>query len=330
MGRKKKKVDKPWCWYCNREFDDEKVLIQHQKAKHFKCHICHKKLFSGPGLSIHCMQVHKETIDKIPGAAQGRDNIHVEIYGMHGVPAGSYRGDAAEDEPPEKKLRDDMVPLPPPPLPAGVPFPPMPSAFMPPMPGRPPAGLPPYMPPMPHGMPPMPRVLPPGMPPALPPGMPPMLPPGMAGFRPPPVRPPGFPPQPPGFSGNHAAAFPPRPMGGVLPPPRMAAIAPEEPRTSRFDNGFHQPPVAKTPPREEYGGRAPKGELGNGDYEEEIKPNLVSNIPYAEPTNTNTIAPVANVASKLGSRTRIIHPDDHQISMEERRAMLILNDRGFR
>lgn len=30
--------------YCNREFDDEKILVQHQKAKHFKCHICHKKV----------------------------------------------------------------------------------------------------------------------------------------------------------------------------------------------------------------------------------------------------------------------------------------------
>lgn len=43
--------------YCNRDFDDEKILIQHQKAKHFKCHICHKKLYTGPGLAIHCMQV---------------------------------------------------------------------------------------------------------------------------------------------------------------------------------------------------------------------------------------------------------------------------------
>ena len=25
--------DKPWCFYCDREFDDEKILIQHQKAK---------------------------------------------------------------------------------------------------------------------------------------------------------------------------------------------------------------------------------------------------------------------------------------------------------
>lgn len=57
MGRKKKKQTKPWCWYCNREFDDEKILLQHQKAKHFKCHICHKKLYTGPGLQIHSIQV---------------------------------------------------------------------------------------------------------------------------------------------------------------------------------------------------------------------------------------------------------------------------------
>ena len=43
--------------YCNREFDDEKVLVFHQKAKHFKCHICHKKLYTAPGLAIHCSQV---------------------------------------------------------------------------------------------------------------------------------------------------------------------------------------------------------------------------------------------------------------------------------
>ena len=72
--------------YCNRDFDDEKILIQHQKAKHFKCHICHKKLYTGPGLSIHCMQVHKETIDKVPNSIPTRGNIEIEIYGMEGIP----------------------------------------------------------------------------------------------------------------------------------------------------------------------------------------------------------------------------------------------------
>jgi len=104
MGRKKKKQSKPWCWYCNREFDDEKILIQHQKAKHFKCHICHKKLYTGPGLSIHCMQVHKQTIDKVPNALPNRSNIEIEIYGMEGIPDQdlknheSQRGAAGDDD----------------------------------------------------------------------------------------------------------------------------------------------------------------------------------------------------------------------------------------
>lgn len=72
--------------YCNREFDDEKILVQHQKAKHFKCHICHKKLYTAPGLSIHCMQVHKEQIDKVPNSLPNRSNIEIEIYGMEGIP----------------------------------------------------------------------------------------------------------------------------------------------------------------------------------------------------------------------------------------------------
>lgn len=77
---------RPWCWYCNREFDDEAVLIQHQKARHFKCHICHKKLFTGPGLAIHCLQVHKETIDAIPNSLPNRCDPEIEIYGMKGIP----------------------------------------------------------------------------------------------------------------------------------------------------------------------------------------------------------------------------------------------------
>ncbi|XP_065346706.1 BUB3-interacting and GLEBS motif-containing protein ZNF207 isoform X1 [Cloeon dipterum] len=124
MGRKKKKQSKPWCWYCNREFDDEKILIQHQKAKHFKCHICHKKLYTGPGLSIHCMQVHKETIDKVPNSLPNRSNIEIEIYGMEGIPevdlkehekqrAGGMRPQSPdsgdEDEPAAKKAKDNLT-----------------------------------------------------------------------------------------------------------------------------------------------------------------------------------------------------------------------------
>ncbi|CAK8681045.1 uncharacterized protein LOC143458640 [Clavelina lepadiformis] len=99
MGRKKKRPIKPWCWYCNRIFDDEKILIQHQKAKHFKCHVCHKKLFTGPGLAIHCMQVHKENIGAVPNSIQGRTDVEIEIYGMEGIPQ-------KDQEEHAKKMRD--------------------------------------------------------------------------------------------------------------------------------------------------------------------------------------------------------------------------------
>ncbi|KAG8050304.1 hypothetical protein GUJ93_ZPchr0009g908 [Zizania palustris] len=45
MG-KKKRVEKVFRYYCDREFDEEKILAQHQKAKHFKCHLCRGISFS--------------------------------------------------------------------------------------------------------------------------------------------------------------------------------------------------------------------------------------------------------------------------------------------
>ncbi|XP_047319024.1 protein SUPPRESSOR OF FRI 4-like isoform X2 [Impatiens glandulifera] len=87
MGKKKKRsADKVWCYYCEREFDDEKVLVQHQKAKHFKCHACHKKLSTASGMIIHVLQVHKETVTKVPNAKEGRESPAIEIYGMQGIP----------------------------------------------------------------------------------------------------------------------------------------------------------------------------------------------------------------------------------------------------
>ncbi|KAK8729371.1 hypothetical protein OTU49_008793 [Cherax quadricarinatus] len=167
MGRKKKKQTKPWCWYCNREFDDEKILIQHQKAKHFKCHICHKKLYTGPGLSIHCMQVHKETIDKVPNALPNRNNIEIEIYGMEGIPEedlkeherqragrmgpGGRRQDEEDDDDSQSSLPGQSNP-PPPPVPSQGPPGPMgpmmgPNGPMMPMMGHmgPMGHMPPYM-----------------------------------------------------------------------------------------------------------------------------------------------------------------------------------------
>ena len=67
------------------------MLIYHQKAKHFKCHICHKKLYTAPGLAIHCSQVHKEIVTSVPNALGSRDNIEIEIYGMEGIPENDRR-----------------------------------------------------------------------------------------------------------------------------------------------------------------------------------------------------------------------------------------------
>lgn len=112
MGRKKKKPVKPWCWYCNREFDDEKILVQHQRAKHFKCPFCHKKLYSGPGLNVHCIQVHKETLDKIPESLPNRNSVDLDIYGTQGIPENDLheheRLKRGDDGPPRPNNQDSQ------------------------------------------------------------------------------------------------------------------------------------------------------------------------------------------------------------------------------
>lgn len=86
MGKKKRKELKPWCWYCDREFEDEKVLINHQKAKHFKCSFCNKKLNTAGGMRVHLEQVHREDIRLVPNCLPGRGSVDIEIFGMEGVP----------------------------------------------------------------------------------------------------------------------------------------------------------------------------------------------------------------------------------------------------
>jgi len=211
MGRKKKKQTKPWCWYCNREFDDEKILLQHQKAKHFKCYKCHKKLYTGPGLQIHSIQVHKENIDKVPNAIKGRDNIEIEIYGMEGIPeedlreherrlAGKDKDDTDTPDPPKAA---PVLPVPPvpnmPPLNMMAPPPMMPMAF----------------PGMPFGMAPMPvPMMPVQMMTQMPPPMP-MMPPSNPMMNP--VPPPNKPLFPSGAidlnNDGHSSNL--NPMGGL-------------------------------------------------------------------------------------------------------------------
>lgn len=77
---------RPWCYYCERDFDDLKILINHQKAKHFKCDKCGRRLNTAGGLNVHMNQVHKENLTAIENALPNRAGLDVEIFGMEGIP----------------------------------------------------------------------------------------------------------------------------------------------------------------------------------------------------------------------------------------------------
>ncbi|XP_041838783.1 BUB3-interacting and GLEBS motif-containing protein ZNF207-like isoform X2 [Melanotaenia boesemani] len=347
MGRKKKKQMKPWCWYCNRDFDDEKILIQHQKAKHFKCHICHKKLYTGPGLAIHCMQVHKETIDSVPNAIPGRTDIELEIYGMEGIPEKDMQErrrtleqKSQESQKKKSNNQDDSdddddddeagpstqqvaavqpqagyaTPMAQPGMPhvAGAP-------------GIPPAGyqgMPPMMPgvpPMMHGMPPAMH----GMPPAMMP-MGGMMPPMMPGM---PAIPPGIPP--------HMA---PRP--GI---PHIAPAPAAGPIPSRPAAPVVQPAVTKplfpsaAQAQQTTSGTAASNSLSTGASSDPPKATFPaytqpsvsssSSISSSNPSSSTVAKPPATVTSKPATLTttsatsKLIHPDE-DISLEEMKAQL--------
>ncbi|KAL4961306.1 putative C2H2 finger domain protein [Aspergillus stella-maris] len=92
MGKKRSRptleevIARPWCYYCERDFDDLKILISHQKAKHFKCDRCNRRLNTAGGLSVHMSQVHKEQLTAVENALSNRSSLDVEIFGMEGVP----------------------------------------------------------------------------------------------------------------------------------------------------------------------------------------------------------------------------------------------------
>ena len=91
MGRKRKAA-LPFCYYCSREFEDEKVrrntrsaacvhsleqrrstraarcpqvLLQHQKAKHFRCGSCNKQWPNIGAMKLHALKSHGETVLKV-------------------------------------------------------------------------------------------------------------------------------------------------------------------------------------------------------------------------------------------------------------------------
>jgi len=93
MGRKSKNRRKRdeaeeqiFCFYCDREFKSEKILIEHQRTKHFKCEVCFKRLVMAKGLLKHMNNIHKQTITKVPNALPGRESLEFKVYGMVGIP----------------------------------------------------------------------------------------------------------------------------------------------------------------------------------------------------------------------------------------------------
>ena len=87
MGRKQRHLVtlKPFCYYCDKEFNNEIILHQHQKARHFNCVSCRKRFSTAPALGTHIIQVHKDKIQRVPNAKAGRDTFDISIYGMDGV-----------------------------------------------------------------------------------------------------------------------------------------------------------------------------------------------------------------------------------------------------
>ncbi|XP_029179856.1 BUB3-interacting and GLEBS motif-containing protein ZNF207-like [Acropora millepora] len=311
MGRKKKKATKPWCWYCNRDFDEEKILIQHQKAKHFKCPICHKKLYTGPGLAIHCMQVHKETISTIPNSIPNRGDPEVEIYGMEGIPEKDMKerqqkgGSVGDDnEPEKKKVKTDEQPQPAtavmmPGLPGAVPV--MPVM---PLPGMP---LPPGFPQVPFGhpipgashMPPM--SLPGRMP--VPMGIPA---PGMPEIRP------GFPPNSTPSSST-ATVTTQHQKGPVIGPQVPKPLFP----AAQNVNGGAMPSSSSGPVGADF--KPLQSVAPATSYQSAPVPSTGKSA-GPPPTSASVVSKPAMIVAP-GATSRLIHPDE-DISLEERRASI--------
>ncbi|KAJ3290081.1 hypothetical protein HK104_007023 [Borealophlyctis nickersoniae] len=296
MAKKKKKEMKPWCWYCEREFEDEKVLINHQKIKHFKCNSCNRKLNTVGGLCVHLSQVHKETLTSVPNAIAGRDSVDIEIFGMEGIPPADMEAHIQaweKNENPNKRARtDDLAPdnlkaqleafkqqqqmingFPPGPPPFAPPMPGMMPGQYPPQPGFPPHQAPyqaPYPPQQPYGLPPRPG--PPGPPPqawGAPAG-------GYAPYGAPAAPPFGYaPPRP---------QWPPAPMGGA-------------PQFNGNPYG-HGPPIQQTPYTAPPPGTAQSG-YGGFQPDQASYQHQGSATSSAPPTTVNANATEASQAAPV-------------------------------
>ena len=88
MGKKKRKAAEilPFCYYCEREFESETVLLNHQRARHYKCETCGKRINNAPGMIQHCLQMHKVELREVPNSLPGRSDPTIMIVGSNGIP----------------------------------------------------------------------------------------------------------------------------------------------------------------------------------------------------------------------------------------------------
>ncbi|KAJ3033034.1 hypothetical protein HDV00_006844 [Rhizophlyctis rosea] len=341
MAKKKKRAEmKPWCWYCDREFEDEKVLINHQKAKHFKCNSCGKKLNTVGGLSVHMGQVHKENLTTVPNALPGREGVDLEIFGMEGIPeadlqahidqlegnnnankrgrmdSGPVNAETLKKQLEAFKQQQQLINSGQVPSPFG--FPPFPG-----MPGAPPPGQFPPGPPRP-GFPgaPGPYQQQPGYLPQAPYGQQPQF-----GLPPRPGGPPPFMPQQgyPQYPPRPGMPVPPGPPGpGYGPPPQQWGAGPSG--APPYGAPAYAPPPFTGPPpgMSPYGAPpGPPASMAQPGY----GPPPVSAAQVSYPiasgaTDTSLDAGAAGQAEFSGQRvgdSYIVYPDN-DVSMEEKRA----------
>ena len=81
---------KAWCYFCDKVFDNEVHLINHQKMLHFRCPICRRQKLSSKSLSEHMSTVHKQILEKVPNALKSRESPDNAVFGMRGIPEAEY------------------------------------------------------------------------------------------------------------------------------------------------------------------------------------------------------------------------------------------------
>lgn len=88
MGKKKRFIVgvKPFCYYCDKEFNNDNILHYHQRARHFSCYKCKDRFSSALAVKTHILQIHKEDLKTVPNSITGRENFDLQIFGMDGVP----------------------------------------------------------------------------------------------------------------------------------------------------------------------------------------------------------------------------------------------------